>query len=49
MGSFFFLGPTGTGKTELSKSLAAFLFGDESALLRCDMSEFRGEHSVALL
>ncbi|MCF2603501.1 ATP-dependent Clp protease ATP-binding subunit [Parabacteroides distasonis] len=49
MGSFFFLGPTGTGKTELSKSLAAFLFGDESALLRFDMSEFKEEHSVALL
>ena len=38
MGSFFFLGPTGTGKTELSKALAEFLFGDESALLRFDMS-----------
>ena len=49
MGSFFFLGPTGTGKTELSKSLAAFLFGDESALVRFDMSEFKEEHSVALL
>ena len=49
MGSFFFLGPTGTGKTELSKALAAFLFGDESALIRFDMSEFKEEHSVALL
>ena len=49
MGSFFFLGPTGTGKTELSKALAAFLFGDESALVRFDMSEFKEEHSVALL
>lgn len=49
MGSFFFLGPTGTGKTELSKTLASFLFGDESALLRFDMSEFKEEHSVALL
>lgn len=49
MGSFFFLGPTGTGKTELSKALAQFLFGDESALLRFDMSEFKEEHSVALL
>ena len=49
MGSFFFLGPTGTGKTELSKSLAQFLFGDESALIRFDMSEFKEEHSVALL
>ncbi|MCC8120311.1 MAG: ATP-dependent Clp protease ATP-binding subunit [Bacteroidales bacterium] len=49
MGSFFFLGPTGTGKTELSKALAEFLFNDESALLRFDMSEFKEEHSVALL
>jgi len=49
MGSFFFLGPTGTGKTELSKALAAFLFNDESALIRFDMSEFKEEHSVALL
>ncbi len=49
MGSFFFLGPTGTGKTELSKTLASFLFGDESSLLRFDMSEFKEEHSVALL
>lgn len=49
MGSFFFLGPTGTGKTELSKTLAQFLFGDESALIRFDMSEFKEEHSVALL
>lgn len=49
MGSFFFLGPTGTGKTELSKALAAFLFEDESSLIRFDMSEFKEEHSVALL
>ena len=49
MGSFFFLGPTGTGKTELSKALAAFLFEDESALIRFDMSEFKEEHSGALL
>lgn len=49
MGSFFFLGPTGTGKTELSKALAQFLFQDESALIRFDMSEFKEEHSVALL
>ncbi len=49
MGSFFFLGPTGTGKTELSKALAAFLFNDESSLIRFDMSEFKEEHSVALL
>jgi len=49
IGSFFFLGPTGTGKTELSKALAEFLFQDESALLRFDMSEYKEEHSVALL
>ena len=49
MGSFFFLGPTGTGKTELSKALAAFLFEDESSLIRFDMSEFKEEQSVALL
>lgn len=49
MGSFFFLGPTGTGKTELAKSLAEFLFNDETAILRFDMSEYKEEHSVALL
>ena len=49
IGSFFFLGPTGTGKTELSKSLVEFLFGDEQSLIRFDMSEFKEEHSVALL
>ena len=49
MGSFFFLGPTGTGKTELAKSLADFLFNDETAILRFDMSEYKAEHSVALL
>lgn len=49
IGSFFFLGPTGTGKTELAKSLAEFLFADESALIRFDMSEFKEEHSAALL
>jgi len=49
MGSFFFLGPTGTGKTELAKSLAYFLFNDETAMLRFDMSEYKEEHSVALL
>lgn len=49
MGSFFFLGPTGTGKTELSKSLADFLFQDENAIIRFDMSEFKEEHSAALL
>ncbi|HEX4851250.1 MAG TPA: AAA family ATPase, partial [Puia sp.] len=47
--SFFLLGPTGTGKTELSKSLADFLFNDESFLIRFDMSEFKEEHSAALL
>jgi ATP-dependent Clp protease ATP-binding subunit ClpB len=49
IGSFFFLGPTGTGKTELAKSLAEFMFNDESALIRFDMSEFKEEHSAALL
>ena len=49
IGSFFFLGPTGTGKTELAKSLADFLFGDENAIIRFDMSEFKEEHSAALL
>ncbi|MET4075059.1 ATP-dependent Clp protease ATP-binding subunit [Hymenobacter sp. UYCo722] len=49
IGSFFFLGPTGTGKTELAKSLADFLFNDESFLIRFDMSEFKEEHSAALL
>ena len=49
MGSFFFLGPTGTGKTELAKSLADFLFQDETAILRFDMSEYKEVHSVALL
>ena len=49
MGSFFFLGPTGTGKTELAKSLAEFLFNDETCILRFDMSEYKEEHSVALL
>ena len=49
IGSFFFLGPTGTGKTELAKSMADFLFGDESAIIRLDMSEFKEEHSAALL
>ena len=49
IGSFFFLGPTGTGKTELAKSLAEFLFQEEAAMLRFDMSEYKEEHSVALL
>ena len=49
IGSFFLLGPTGTGKTELAKALADFLFNDESYLIRFDMSEFKEEHSAALL
>ena len=47
--SFLFLGPTGVGKTELSKALAELLFGEEEALIRLDMSEFKEEHSVAKL
>ncbi|WFU63267.1 ATP-dependent chaperone ClpB [Bradyrhizobium brasilense] len=49
MGSFMFLGPTGVGKTELAKALAEFLFDDEHAILRIDMSEFMEKHSVARL
>lgn len=49
IGSFLFLGPTGVGKTELSKALAEFLFNDESALLRIDMSEYMEKHSVSRL
>ena len=49
IGSFFFLGPTGTGKTELAKELAEFLFDDETSILRFDMSEYKEEHSVSLL
>jgi len=48
-GSFLFLGPTGVGKTELSKALANFLFDDENAMVRIDMSEFMEKHSVARL
>ena len=47
IGSFMFLGPTGVGKTELTKALAAFLFDDESALVRIDMSEYMEKHSVS--
>ncbi|MCW5518554.1 ATP-dependent Clp protease ATP-binding subunit [Aureitalea sp. L0-47] len=49
IGSFFFSGPTGTGKTELAKALAEFLFQTETAIIRFDMSEFKEEHSAALL
>ncbi len=49
MGSFLFLGPTGVGKTELTKALASFLFDDESAMVRIDMSEFMEKHSVSRL
>jgi ATP-dependent Clp protease ATP-binding subunit ClpB len=49
IGSFMFLGPTGVGKTELTKALAAFLFDDDSAMVRIDMSEFMEKHSVARL
>ena len=49
IGSFLFLGPTGVGKTELAKSLSEFLFDDESAMIRIDMSEYGEKHSVARL
>ncbi len=49
LGSFLFLGPTGVGKTELTKALAAFLFDDDAAMVRIDMSEFMEKHSVARL
>ena len=49
IGSFMFLGPTGVGKTELTKALAAFLFDDEAALVRLDMSEYMEKHSVSRL
>ncbi|MEL6478373.1 MAG: ATP-dependent chaperone ClpB [Pseudomonadota bacterium] len=49
MGSFLFLGPTGVGKTELTKALAEFLFDDDQAMVRIDMSEFMEKHSVARL
>ena len=47
IGSFLFLGPTGVGKTELSKALAEALFGDENSMIRVDMSEYMEKHSVA--
>jgi ATP-dependent Clp protease ATP-binding subunit ClpB len=49
IGSFMFLGPTGVGKTELTRALAEFLFDDENAMVRIDMSEFMEQHSVARL
>ena len=49
IGSFMFLGPTGVGKTELAKSLAEFLFDDESAMVRIDMSEYQEKHTVSRL
>ena len=49
IGSFLFLGPTGVGKTELTKALAEFLFDDETAMVRIDMSEYMEKHSVARL
>ncbi|MDD5434045.1 MAG: ATP-dependent chaperone ClpB [Nitrospira sp.] len=49
LGSFIFMGPTGVGKTELAKALAEFLFDDEQAMIRIDMSEFMEKHSVAKL
>ena len=49
IGSFIFLGPTGVGKTELTKALASFLFSDETAMVRLDMSEYMEKHSVARL
>jgi ATP-dependent Clp protease ATP-binding subunit ClpB len=49
IGSFMFLGPTGVGKTELTKALAAFMFDDETAMVRLDMSEYMEKHSVARL
>jgi ATP-dependent Clp protease ATP-binding subunit ClpB len=49
IGSFLFLGPTGVGKTELTKALASFLFDDETAMVRIDMSEYMEKHSVARL
>ena len=49
IGSFIFLGPTGVGKTELARALAEFLFDDEHAMIRIDMSEYMEKHSVARL
>ena len=49
IGSFIFLGPTGVGKTELARALAEFLFDDEQAMIRIDMSEYQEKHTVARL
>ncbi len=49
LGSFLFLGPTGVGKTELTKALALFLFDDRNAILRIDMSEYMEKHSISRL
>ena len=49
IGSFIFLGPTGVGKTELARALAEFLFDDENAMIRIDMSEYMEKHTVARL
>jgi ATP-dependent Clp protease ATP-binding subunit ClpC len=49
IGSFVFIGPSGVGKTELAKALASFMFGDEEALVRIDMSEYREQHTVSRL
>src|SRR5207247_11265101 len=49
IGSFIFLGPTGVGKTELARALAEFLFDDEKAMIRIDMSEYQEKHTVARL
>jgi ATP-dependent Clp protease ATP-binding subunit ClpB len=49
IGSFIFMGPTGVGKTELARALAEFLFDDEHAMIRIDMSEFMEKHTVSRL
>src|SRR5207245_9933148 len=49
IGSFIFLGPTGVGKTELARALAEFLFDDEKAMIRIDMSEYQEKHTVSRL
>ena len=49
VGSFLFLGPTGVGKTEISKALAEAVFGDEKAMIRVDMTEYMEKHSVSTM